>query len=332
MTEAQAGPWGDCLVGSPWVIKRDSEPQPVYEMWFVASSTRVACGEYHILRAVSSDPEGDAGWNLEPEEPVLRGEQAWETAGVAPGSVLYDAAAPYGEKYSMWYDGVSSTVQIGFATSEDGIDWKKRTQAVVTPEGREEQLQRPSVLRRGAGFEMWYSSWDGERSCIRYATSADGVSWNKWGPVLCPTQAWEQFIVGLPSVIFHDQPQILQEETSVYKLWYVGFPGPDSEDAYIGYAEAPRSDRFQRGDTNGDGAVDIADAIFTLGYLFAQGPEPTCLDAADANDDGAVDIADAIAVLSHLFAGAGPLPEPFGGCGPDPTADGVGCRSFPPCQ
>jgi hypothetical protein len=92
--------------------------------------------------------------------------------------------------------------------------------------------------------------------------------------------------------------------------------------------------RFQRADVNADNTHDIADAIFTLSYLFAGGPSPSCLDAADTNDDGEVDIADAIAVLSHLFAGSGDLPEPFGECGEDPTPEDpeLGCESFPACD
>jgi hypothetical protein len=89
---------------------------------------------------------------------------------------------------------------------------------------------------------------------------------------------------------------------------------------------------FTRGDSNADKALDIADAIFTLTYLFAAGPAPSCLDSADANDDGAVDIADAIAVLSHLFAGSGDLPEPFVECGVDPTEDALGCSRYAPCE
>ena len=89
---------------------------------------------------------------------------------------------------------------------------------------------------------------------------------------------------------------------------------------------------FRRGDANASGDLDIADAIFLLGYLFAQDAAPACLDAADANDSGAIDIADAIAVLSHLFAQAGPLPEPFGACRVDPTADDLECSAFAPCE
>ena len=79
---------------------------------------------------------------------------------------------------------------------------------------------------------------------------------------------------------------------------------------------------FIRGDANAGGQIDIADTIFTLTYLFASGPSPTCLDAADANDDGTVDLSDAITILLHLFTLNRPLPEPFPECGIDETEDG----------
>jgi hypothetical protein len=96
--------------------------------------------------------------------------------------------------------------------------------------------------------------------------------------------------------------------------------------------DTPSERVFVRADSNGSFAVDIADAIFTLSYLFADGAAPSCLDTADANDDGAVDIADAIAVLSYLFARSGSLPEPFGQCGIDPTGDELGCLEYGPCE
>jgi hypothetical protein len=88
---------------------------------------------------------------------------------------------------------------------------------------------------------------------------------------------------------------------------------------------------FRRGDSNSSSAIDIADAIFLLGYLFASGAEPSCKDTGDANDDGAINIADAVGILSHLFANTGPLPRPFAQCDIDPTADDVDCASYSPC-
>ena len=78
---------------------------------------------------------------------------------------------------------------------------------------------------------------------------------------------------------------------------------------------------FRRGDSNADGSVDVADAVFLLGYLFSGGEPLSCPDSGDANDDGKLDISDAVAVLRYLFTGT-TVPEPGAeSCGPDPTAD-----------
>ena len=85
--------------------------------------------------------------------------------------------------------------------------------------------------------------------------------------------------------------------------------------------------------TNHDVATpDIADAIFTLGYLFASEPAPSCLDAADANDDGALEIIDAVYLPNFLSLGGPAPPEPFPTCNPDQTIDELGCESFVGCE
>ncbi|HNR98244.1 MAG TPA: hypothetical protein PKX48_05090 [Planctomycetota bacterium] len=57
------------------------------------------------------------------------------------------------------------------------------------------------------------------------------------------------------------------------------------------------------GNVNGDAAVNIADAVAILQYLFAGGKPPVCAKAADANDDDAINIADAVKILGFLFSG-----------------------------
>ena len=74
---------------------------------------------------------------------------------------------------------------------------------------------------------------------------------------------------------------------------------------------------------------DIGDPIALLGELFASGgatPVVSCADALDANGDGAIDIADAVRLLNSLF-GLGPIVIPFPGniCGPDGAPDGLDC-------
>lgn len=83
---------------------------------------------------------------------------------------------------------------------------------------------------------------------------------------------------------------------------------------------------FLRGDSNGDGRVNVSDAVFTLRYLFAGGDEPSCMDAADADDDGTVSLTDAIFLLNFLAQIIETMPAPGARTpGADPTPDGLGC-------
>lgn len=87
----------------------------------------------------------------------------------------------------------------------------------------------------------------------------------------------------------------------------------------------PVAPRFRRGDIDGAGAIDIADAVRLLGILFSGIPS-ICADAEDVNDDGQVNLADPVRLLGVLFTpGTPPLPTPGATCGEDPTPDGLGC-------
>lgn len=80
---------------------------------------------------------------------------------------------------------------------------------------------------------------------------------------------------------------------------------------------------FTRGDCNGDGGFNVADAVYLLNYLFVSPTVLPCEDACDINDDGGLDISDPVNFLAHLFAGAAPpaVPNQISGCGADPTPD-----------
>jgi len=82
---------------------------------------------------------------------------------------------------------------------------------------------------------------------------------------------------------------------------------------------------FTRGDSNGDGALDISDAVHTLSFLFLGESALECEDMADSNDDGEVDISDALRTLGHLFACDLPPPYPFPDPATDPTQDAFSC-------
>ncbi|MEC9477122.1 MAG: hypothetical protein VX764_08800 [Planctomycetota bacterium] len=86
---------------------------------------------------------------------------------------------------------------------------------------------------------------------------------------------------------------------------------------------------FIRGDCNGDGAFNIADAIKLLSYLFSGGVLPACLDSCDGNDDGNLNLADAVTMLNELFLpGSPPIPAPDAVCSIDPTDDPLNCGDY----
>jgi hypothetical protein len=72
-----------------------------------------------------------------------------------------------------------------------------------------------------------------------------------------------------------------------------------------GARESPRS--LLRGDADGSGAIDLADVVHILQFLFRGGAAPPCSPLADTNADGRLDVSDAVRLLGFLFLG-GPRP------------------------
>ena len=103
-----------------------------------------------------------------------------------------------------------------------------------------------------------------------------------------------------------------------YDVGAVEFTGPDD----CGGVPVPR---FVRGEANGDGQVDISDAVTILLVLFT-GVSTNCLDALDTDDDGGTNVTDALHLLEFLFREGTQPPAPFPSLGPDPTADSLDCQ------
>jgi plastocyanin len=82
---------------------------------------------------------------------------------------------------------------------------------------------------------------------------------------------------------------------------------------------------FVRGDTSGNGTVDISDAVATLDYLFLGASRRPCADALDVNDDGKLDITDPVFTLRFLFLGGAELPAPYPRAAGDRTDDQLVC-------
>jgi hypothetical protein len=58
------------------------------------------------------------------------------------------------------------------------------------------------------------------------------------------------------------------------------------------------------GDVNGNGIVNLGDAVYLLGYLFKGQAAPLCpMNRADVNSNGVVNLGDAVYLLGYLFKG-----------------------------
>lgn len=102
-------------------------------------------------------------------------------------------------------------------------------------------------------------------------------------------------------------------------------PEPEPEPRFKG--------SFVRGDVVPDRVTNISDPVSILFFLFhGRRGIVTCLSAADTNDDGTVDLADAVYMLNFLFRGGPELPPPVGACGTDATKDQLGCAKYEPCN
>jgi hypothetical protein len=88
---------------------------------------------------------------------------------------------------------------------------------------------------------------------------------------------------------------------------------------------------FLRGECNGDGTIDISDAVCTLLWPFLGAEHAGCLAALDTNGDAATDLSDAVWLLTYLFLGGPPPAAPFPSCGPlESAADrALGCSAAP---
>jgi predicted GH43/DUF377 family glycosyl hydrolase len=162
------------------------------------------------------------------ENPLLvRGRPGeFDAVKVGPRVVLKEGPTIY----KMWYEGVpgANRASVGYATSSDGLTWRKFSgNPVMTPSepwegGPNGEISPNMVLKEDDLYKMWYHSWDGFHRRIGYATSKDGLRWNKYpgNPVLDVGQpgTWDASQLAGPTVI---------KMGGVYYMWYMGLSEKD---------------------------------------------------------------------------------------------------------
>jgi predicted GH43/DUF377 family glycosyl hydrolase len=170
----------------------------------------------------------DSGWTYYDQNPVfLPGTSGtWDDYSVGSPCVIKDGAT-----YRMWYLGspnANVNWKIGYATSLDGITWERHPNPVlefVPGTWENSSLSSMYVIKDGDTLRMWYADEGLDVSGLGYASSVDGITWDKSdnNPVLRPGTSgqWDDGFVTVPLVLF---------ESGKYRMWYSG--APDTQNDY----------------------------------------------------------------------------------------------------
>lgn len=168
-----------------------------------------------------SGAEAAAGWRKYEGNPVLGG---------ALGTCFDVALLREEGRYRMWFSWRPKK-SLARVESKDGIRWGEPT-IVLGPNPRtewEEDINRPVVVKRDDGYHLWYTGQAKDHSWIGYATSQDGLQWERRSerPVLSPEQPWEKVAVMCPHVEW-------EPDRGEFRMWYSG--GDQYEPDAIGLA------------------------------------------------------------------------------------------------
>ena len=168
-----------------------------------------------------------AGWEKFEGNPVLGG-----SYGVCFDISVLETDGGY-RMYFSW----RTRKSIAVTDSRDGFSWSEPEICLAprpTPQGWENDLNRPAVVYREGIYHMWYTGQfhfgdRGGTSHIFYAVSEDGIHFQRKQdePVLWPEEPWEKSSLMCPDVMW-------DEEEQLYKMWYSG--GEKYEPNAIGYA------------------------------------------------------------------------------------------------
>ena len=181
-------------VGEANVIYIDS----VYKMWYVGDA---GGSNKHVLYAESND---GFNWTRPLNHPVLYpgSPGSWDDLAVHPGAVIFEDGM-----YYMFYSGFSDPYgrwDIGYAYSNDGINWTKHpTPVLYGTSGIEYQIGPSSVIKVENTYYMYYYMRDLPYFQIGLATSTDKINWQRFpnNPILSASQIWEGNGVYYPSVV-----------------------------------------------------------------------------------------------------------------------------------
>jgi len=140
--------------------------------------------------------------------PALGGTQAGWYKQIGPA--VAGSSGPYDGSVlnitgslKMWLS-VRSSGSIAASQCVDFYHWTPPTVVLTPAGGWEGSIRSPWVLYVNTTYYMWYTGGTDKFTAIGFATSTDGIHWNRPGsaPNLVASQPWENGTVEAPSVVY----------------------------------------------------------------------------------------------------------------------------------
>lgn len=235
--------WSDD--GENWV-KSDANPllSPLADSWegeYIAANGAALAHEGRVRYwyqagprngtsiGLAESPDGER-WERVGHGPVLEAgaRGTWDEVGVGDPYVVACGGA-----YYLYYLGQDrfGVQRLGLARSSDGVRWQRsHLNPLLEPGGRGEfdelGLGEPAVVRTADGWRMLYTGRDEqERRRMGWAHSADGVRWEKRGPVHAGEAEWNSAVV-CDATFLIDQGRL--------RVWYGGGSSPSPDEGLDG--------------------------------------------------------------------------------------------------
>ena len=174
----------------PWIVPRDDAP---WLMYYCAWGTWAPPGELSNRTSLAISQDEGHTWKVIKEPLLPLGPSGSFDAGMT-GSVCVLKFTP--NDYRMWYTAGEryehiegskrGIVHLGYATSQDGIVWRRHPQPQLSPRLSDSRpfetvVSKPCVLKLNDTYHMWFSVYQMEGNGYRlgYARSKDGKNWNR---------------------------------------------------------------------------------------------------------------------------------------------------------
>ena len=293
-----------------------------------ADRTKVTLDRCVISGHLIDSSNADAPIAINAGHLVLRDSLVYGNEGAGSSLVLSDCSALISGS-TIAYNSGGSTLSGGEALIAQSDPFDPSKTVLITNSifwgNRARNLYNKPVFPRPPGILLTLGE-------IRYSIVQDSV-----GPSI-----WQVFYLkeALHNGLIDSDPLFADPLSGDFRL-LPGSPAidagdpaspPDSDgsrrDLGASFPGLPPHPIFIRCDTNGDGRMDISDAILTIFGVFVSRDYLKCPDAGDTNDDGVLDVTDPILILTYIFTSEGlGLGRPFPHFGVDWTED-----DLPPCR